>query len=197
MQRCWKGFVVFVLLGLLVLPGAVPSATAQEGDKELPVIKLVHSRDVDDLPSYVGIEEGFFEEAGVKVELVFMVGEQNALAGVMKNDIQAAPLSVESLYKLADKEVPVKIVVWLGRAHQGTHCGIHVGKDTKYQTFKDLKGARIATSGNLMPKTMLTHAAHLGGLELKDLRPIYGGRPDNPMQCEAALRSGAIDGFIV
>ncbi|MHC1727290.1 MAG: hypothetical protein AB9866_15000 [Syntrophobacteraceae bacterium] len=75
--------------------------------------------------------------------------------------------------------MPVKVVVWLGQAHKGTKCGIHVGKDTKYQTLKDLKGARIATSGNLMPKTMLTHAAHLGGLELKDLRPIYGGRTNS------------------
>lgn len=197
MKIKWKKLIVPVILGLLTLPGASASAATEEGGRQLPIVKIVHVRDVDDLPFYVGVEEGFFEEAGVKVELVFIKGEQNALAGVMKNDVQAGNISVESLYKLADKDVPVKVVVWLGQAHEGTRCGIHVGKDTKYQSFKDLKGARIATSGNLMPKTMLTHAAHLGGLELKDLRPIYGGRPDNPMQHEAALRSGAVDGFIV
>ncbi|MDX9895049.1 MAG: ABC transporter substrate-binding protein [Desulfofustis sp.] len=195
MKQRIKRFLLLLLTGLLFFPGSVWSAI--ENSAELPVVKIVYARDIDDLPFYVGVEEGFFEQEGVKVELVFIKGEQNALAGVMKNDVQAANISVESLYKLADKEVPVKVVTWLGQAHEGTKCGIHVGVNTPYQTFSDLKGARIATSGNLMPKTMLTHAVHLGGLELKDLRPIYGGRPDNPMQHEAALRAGAVDGFIV
>jgi ABC-type nitrate/sulfonate/bicarbonate transport system substrate-binding protein len=189
--------VAIISLLSLLIPREAPWAAEKQNGADLPIVKIVHARDVDDLPFYVGVEEGFFEEFGVKVELAFIKGEQNALAGVMKNNVQAGNITVESLYKLADKEVPIKVVVWLGQAHEGTKCGIHVGKDTKYNTFKDLKGARIATSGNLMPKTMLTHAAHLGGLELKDLRPIYGGRPDNPMQHEAALRSGAVDGFIV
>ncbi|BDD88629.1 ABC transporter substrate-binding protein [Desulfofustis limnaeus] len=195
MKQRVKRFWLLLLTGLCFFPGSVCSAI--ENSSELPVVKIVYARDIDDLPFYVGVEEGFFEQEGVKVELVFIKGEQNALAGVMKNDVQAANISVESLYKLADKEVPVKVVTWLGQAHEGTKCGIHVGVNTPYRTFSDLKGARIATSGNLMPKTMLTHAVHLGGLELKDLRPIYGGRPDNPMQHEAALRAGAVDGFIV
>ena len=82
-------------------------------------------------------------------------------------------------------------------AHAKTKCGIHIGKDSKYKTLKDIKGLRIATSGSLAAKTLVRRAAELGGYEMKDIRPLWGGRPDNPMQHEAALRSGGIDAFIV
>jgi NitT/TauT family transport system substrate-binding protein len=63
--------------------------------------------------------------------------------------------------------------------------------------LNDLKGIRIAAGSSIMVKTLLTHAAAKGGYTLKDIRPMWGGTPDNPMQYEAALRSGGIDGFIV
>ena len=55
----------------------------------------------------------------------------------------------------------------------------------------------VATGGSIMVKTLLTHAAHLGEMSLEDMRPLWGATPDNPMQYEAALRSGGVEGFIV
>ena len=171
------------------------SATATAGD--LPSVKLVYWRSIDDLPLYVGVEKGFFKDAGVNVELKYIKGEHNVLAGVLRGDINGGYISLASLIKLAEKKAPIKVVMWMGHAHQGTKCGIHVGAQSKYKTLSDLKGIRLATSGSIMTKTLLTHAVAKGGYTLEDINPLWGGRPDNPMQHEAALRSGGIDAFIV
>lgn len=180
------------MIGILCV-GAFP---ALAGD-DLPTIKVIHGRTIDNIALYVGVEEGFFKQAGVNVELMYVKGEQNVLAGVLRGDIDAGEISLCSLCKLAEKKIPIKLVSWLGHAHAKTKCGIHVGKDSKYQDLKDIKGLRLATSGSIAAKTLVRRAAELGGYEMKDIRPLWGGRPDNPMQHEAALRSGGVDAFIV
>jgi ABC-type nitrate/sulfonate/bicarbonate transport system substrate-binding protein len=194
----WQRFSVG--LGLLLLLSCASLAGAAEARKEvsmLPKVRLTYWRSIDDLPLYVGIEEGFFKEAGVDIELTYIKGEPNVLAAALKGDVDGGYMSLASMFKLAEKHLPVKVVIWMGHAHAGTKCGIHVGAQSDIHTLAGLKGARIACGGSIMIKTMLTHAAHQGGLTIKDLRPLWGGRPDNPMQHEAALRSGGVDGFIV
>ncbi len=183
------------ILCMIAIPcmGTFPALAGND----LPTITVIHSRTIDNIALYVGVEEGLFEEAGINVKLMYVKGEQNILAGVLRGDIDAGEISLSSLCKLAEKKIPIKLVSWLGHAHAKTKCGIHIGKDSKYKTLKDIKGLRIATSGSLAAKTLVRRAAELGGYEMKDIRPLWGGRPDNPMQHEAALRSGGIDAFIV
>lgn len=191
------------LLGMLVtilfisMASISAEATADNSANELPTVKIVYWRSIDDLPLYVGVEKGFFKEAGVNVELEFIKGEPNVLAGVLRGDVNAGYISLASLIKLAEKKVPIKVVMWMGHAHEKTKCGIHVGAQSKYQTLEDVKGMRLATSGSINSKTMLTHALSKGGYTMDDIRPLWGGQPDNPMQYEAALRSGGVDAFIV
>lgn len=198
MKKVSKRISLLSMLSMLLLL-AVPAiaSSAEVKNENLPTIRVVHDRTIDNIGLYVGIEEGFFEDAGVNVELIYVKGEQNKLAGVMRGDIDCGEISLPSLYKLTEQDLPVKVVVWNGHAHKKTKCGIHVGVNTKYETLQDIKGLRIATSGSIAAKTLLTRAAELGGYELDDLRPLWGGRPDNPMQHEAALRSSGIDAFIV
>jgi ABC-type nitrate/sulfonate/bicarbonate transport system substrate-binding protein len=170
---------------------------AADNSAKLPTVKIVYWRSIDDLPLYVGVEKGYFEEAGVNVELEYIKGEPNVLAAVLRGDVNAGYISLASLIKLAEKKVPIKVVMWMGHAHEKTKCGIHVGAQSKYQTLQDMKGIRLATSGSINSKTMLTHALAKGGYTMKDIRPLWGGQPDNPMQYEAALRSGGVDAFIV
>jgi ABC-type nitrate/sulfonate/bicarbonate transport system substrate-binding protein len=189
----WRKVIPLLLLIMLL----VPSAYAAGKPSELPTVKIVYWRSIDDLPLYVGVEKGFFKEAGVNVELEYIKGESNILAAVLRGDVNAGYISLASLIKLAEKRVPIKVVLWMGHAHEKTKCGIHVGAQTKYKTLKDLKGIRLASSGSINGRTMLTHALAKGGYTMKDIRPLWGGQPDNPMQYEAALRSGGVDAFIV
>jgi ABC-type nitrate/sulfonate/bicarbonate transport system substrate-binding protein len=189
-----KKLTLLVALVMIVL---VSPVAAEENRPELPTVKIVYWRSIDDLPLFVGVEKGFFQQAGVNVDLEFIKGEPNALAAVLRNDVNGGYISLASLIKLSEKKVPVKVVMWMGHAHKGTKCGIHVGAQTKYRTLQDLKGIRLATGGGINSKTMLTHALAKGGYAMQDIRPLWGATPDNPMQYEAALRSGGVDAFIV
>jgi ABC-type nitrate/sulfonate/bicarbonate transport system substrate-binding protein len=189
-----KKMALLVALVMIVL---VSPVAAEENRPELPTVKIVYWRSIDDLPLFVGVEKGFFQQAGVNVDLEFIKGEPNALAAVLRNDVNGGYISLASLIKLSEKKVPVKVVMWMGHAHKGTKCGIHVGAQTKYRTLQDLKGIRLATGGGINSKTMLTHALAKGGYAMQDIRPLWGATPDNPMQYEAALRSGGVDAFIV
>jgi NitT/TauT family transport system substrate-binding protein len=192
------GWMLGMLLVLPVLTGAAATWAAEaSADAPLPTVRLTYWRSIDDLPLYVGIEQGFFKQAGVDVKLTYIKGEPNVLAAALRGDVDGGYMSLASMFKLAEKNLPVKVVIWMGHAHAGTKCGIHVAAQSKIHELSDLKGARIACSGSIMIKTMLTHAARKGGLSIDDVRPLWGGRPDNPMQHEAALRSGGVDGFIV
>ena len=198
MQLLYGRRITLLLMGVFLAVASMAWAAESGQDAaDLPTVKLVYERDIDSLPLYVGVEEGFFHDAGVNVELEYIKGEQNILAAALRGDIAGGTISLASLCKLSEKDIPIKVVLWLGHAHKGTKCGIHVGKDSKYQTLHDIKGLRVATSGSINSKTMLRHAASLGGYDMDDIRPLWGGRPDNPMQHEAALRSGGIDAFIV
>ncbi len=188
---------IFSALLILVAFCVVPVVSAAGNSTELPTMKIVYWRSIDDLPLYVGVEKGFFKEAGVNVELQYIKGETNVLAAVLRDDVNAGYISLASLIKLAEKRVPIKVVMWMGHAHEKTKCGIHVGAQTKFNSLENIKGLRIATSGSINSKTLLHHALVKGGLGWKDIRPLWGGQPDNPMQHEAALRSGGIDAFIV
>lgn len=197
LYRCFINTVFYSLLMAAMLMISLNQGITEGRAEDLPTVKLVYWRSIDDLPLYVGVEKGFFKEAGINLELEYISGEPNTLAAVMRGDVSGGYISLSSLIKLAEEKAPIKVVSWMGHAHKGTKCGIHVGAQTKYKTLEDLKGIRIATSGSVMVKTLLTHAVHLGGYTLKDIRPMWGGTPENPMQHEAALRSGGIDAFIV
>lgn len=202
MHHLYRFFIkkILFLLFLLFLPAILmiplyPGITKSYA-ADLPTAKIVYGRSIDDLPLYVGVGKDFFKEAGVNVELEHISGEPNTLAAVLRGEVSGAFISLSSLIKLAEEKAPIKVVAWMGHAHKGTKCGIHVGAQTKYKTLEDMKGIRIATGGSVMTKTLLSHAAYLGGYTLKDIQPMWG-TPENPMQYEAALRSGGIDAFIV
>ena len=91
---------------LMLLAGA-----ACTRNKELPVVRLAYTRSIDDLPFFVGMEEKLFEREGVRVEMTRLTGNTSALAGVMRNDIQAAVIGLPQVYSAAGQSIPIK--VWL------------------------------------------------------------------------------------
>lgn len=183
------GLCLFLAVGLL------PSNTATAEDP--PVVKIAYRKNIDDLPFYVAIEEGFFAEEGIKLEMILLSGTQNILSASLRGDLHGGPLSPSDAFMLAEKNVPIKVVTWLGHAHPGTKCGIHVAAQSDIHSLSDLKGKRIGVASTINSKILLTEAARQGGLAEDEFRILWGGRPENPMQHEAALRSGGIDGFVV
>lgn len=157
------------------------------------VMKVVYGRSIDDLPLYVGLEEGFWEAEGLTVELVRLVGEHNIIAAALHGDIHAAQLNPGSVFHATLQKIPVKIVAWLGHAHAGTHCGLHVDAKSQIRSITDLKGARVAEAGSITTAMILSETLSTTGLSYTDIRAIKGIKLDDSMKHEAALRSKGVD----
>jgi ABC-type nitrate/sulfonate/bicarbonate transport system substrate-binding protein len=188
----WKKNML--LLMALFLAATVHWAFA--ADDTNPVIHLAYSRVIDDLPFFVGIEEGFFEKEGVHVELVRLTGATNTLAAVVRDDLQAAVISSVQVFPAAQQSLPIKVVSWLGRAHSGTHCGLHVRKNGDIHSLQNLRGKKIAMSNDNMSRMIISEALAKKGMTTSDVEIILGLGSDDPMQHEAVLKSGRVDVII-
>jgi NitT/TauT family transport system substrate-binding protein len=186
MEKCIIPTAIIILIGI--------SCFVFAADK--PVIRISYSRVIDDLPFYVGVEEGFFEKEGVRVELSRVVGANNILAAVIRNDLQAGIISATQVFPAAQQALPIKVVSWLGKAHSGTHCGIHVRKSGDIQTLADLRGKKISLSNDNMNRTIISEALAHANMTSGDANLILGMALDDPMQHEAVLKSGRVDAII-
>jgi len=159
----------------------------------IPVIKIAHTRVIDDLPFFVGVEEGFFEREGVKVELVTLTGTTNTLAAVMKNEIQGGIIGATQVFFAAKENIPIKVVAWLGKSHKGTVCGLHVRKSGNVRRVGDLRGKRIVLSSDISSRALISEALDRSGIKLAEVIVDAGLGLDNPMQYEAVLKTGWVD----
>jgi NitT/TauT family transport system substrate-binding protein len=185
--------ITALVLAILAYSGFAGSAAKTEGK---PVIRLAYSRVIDDLPFFVGIEEHFFEKEGVQVELVRLTGATTTLAAVMRDDLQASVISSAQVFPAAQQSLPIKVVAWLGRAHAGTHCGLHVRKESDIRRLQDLRGKKISVSNDNMTRTIISEALSQAGMTTRDAEIILGIGADDPMQHEAVLKTGRVDVII-
>ncbi len=167
-----------------------------EKGKEPAVVKVSYGMYVDDLPFYVALEEGFWQDEGIQVELVRLPGQANNLAAALRGDIACGSINLSTAVHAAAKNLPFKVVAWFGRAHEETHCGIHVDQKSDIRTVRDLKDKRIALGGSISTKIILNRALEKEGMAQDDVKRIEGIKIDEAMKHEAALRSKGIDGII-
>ena len=194
LKKVKSGLIGFLLTGIIIIfVGLTSSGKALAEVESLSVMKVTYSRSIDDLPLYVALEEGLWKKEGLTVKLVRLVGETNIIAGVMHGDIQAGHMDLSSACHAALKNIPVKIVAWLGRAHSGTRCGLHADTRSRIFTVKDLKGKRIATSGSISTEMFLFKALAEAGLTFDDIKAVRGIKLDEAMKHESALKSKGID----
>jgi NitT/TauT family transport system substrate-binding protein len=188
----------YMLVAALILVSVAHSGFVggADGANGKPVIRLAYSRVIDDLPFFVGIEEHFFEKEGVQVELVRLTGATTTLAAVMRDDLQASVISSAQVFPAAQQSLPIKVVAWLGRAHSGTHCGLHVRKESDIYRLQDLRGKRISVSNDNMTRTIVSEALSQVGMTTRDVDIILGIGADDPMQHEAVLKTGRVDVII-
>ena len=189
----FKGCKTLLLITFLLFTVLIGQDYASAEDCPLGVMKVTYGRSIDDLPLYVGIEEKFWEKEGLKVELVRLAGEQNIIAAALHGDINAGHLAPPAFFYAVKAKIPIKIVAWLGRAHKGTRCGLHADRQSNIKTISDLKGKRIATSGDISARMILRETLIKAGLTFDDIHEIKGIKLDEAMKHEAALRSKGVD----
>lgn len=99
----------------------------------------------DKSPVYVGVEKGFFEEAGLDVSIASGRGSTDAITKIATGqaDIGSADIGALMAAKAQDDSLPVKVVYTM--FNQAPHAFFTL-KSSGMKTVTDVDGKRVATS---------------------------------------------------
>jgi NitT/TauT family transport system substrate-binding protein len=148
---------------------------------------------VDVAPIYLGVDQGFFEERGLNVELVPGSGGAAAVPGVVSGDYDLAFGNVTSLLLASSEGLPLRIVAngvaTTGDA-EGDFSQVMVPADSPIQDVAGLQGQTVAVNNlkNIGEVTIRKAIEDAGG-DPSDVQFVELPFPDMP----AALEAGDID----
>jgi NitT/TauT family transport system substrate-binding protein len=119
------------------------------GGQEVRSIRVGVIPIVDVAPIYLGQEQGFFEDRGIKIELVQGSGGAAAVPGVVSGDYDFSFGNVTSVLLAGSQDLPLRYVA-NGVSSTGDpetdFSGVVVPADSSVQDAADLAGKRIAVN---------------------------------------------------
>ncbi len=182
MQRMKIGFSV-ILMSLFLFP--------LTGNAQLKSVKIAAtSKDIlDNLPLFVGVRMGYFEEVGQKLEISYFRGGGEVLRAITTHsvDIGATPAASAVLIAAAKGE-PLKIVSSSLAPLAGVVWVVPV--DSPIKSIKDLKGKKAGySSPGSLTYTVLQTILRKEGLE-KDVQLVRVGSPGDSW---AAVKNKLVD----
>jgi NitT/TauT family transport system substrate-binding protein len=171
-----------LVLGALAVPAAAEVRTVRVGW----CAKTVSSAAA---PFAIAQKLGWFEKAGIKVELVPLPGSTDCVKLVATKDVQISLPSMEPLAIIRPQGVKAKFFY---TAYQGNIYGIAVPADSPVKTMADLKGKRIGVTSMASAGVVVARAlAKQAGLDPdKDISIVVAGES---AQTAALLRSKQVD----
>src|SRR3954469_3983199 len=171
-----------LVLGALAAPAAAEPRTVRVGW----CAKTVSSAAA---PFAIAQKLGWFEKAGIQVELVPLPGSADCVKLVATRDVQISLPSVEPLAIIRPQGVKAKFFY---TAYQGNIYGIAVPADSPVKTMADLKGKKIGVTSMASAGVILARAlAKQAGLDPdKDVSIVVAGES---AQTAALLRSKQVD----
>ncbi|RBM22555.1 nitrate ABC transporter substrate-binding protein [Prauserella sp. PE36] len=151
----------------------------------------------DVAPLYVGREQGFFADEGLRVEPQEFAGGAEILPAVQSGDLQFGFSNTTSLLIAASRGLPVRILtqgVQEAATEQQSWSHIWVRADSGITTPKDLEGKRISLN-TLRNITEVTAKAALEkhGVDISTLQFVEVPFPE----ANAALEQGEVDAIYV
>ncbi|MDR3603902.1 MAG: ABC transporter substrate-binding protein [Syntrophaceae bacterium] len=178
---------LFVCWSCLLLSGTAYSQNPSVSSIRMAVLQ----NDIHHLPLWVALDEGFFKEQGINVEI----------AGIFRSgpEIMSA-FSAGSLDMAYVGEAPTVTAVANGTANVAILAQVNtegsaivVGKNSLIRTISDLKGKQVAIPGySTVQDLLLSKALGESGLDPKQVKIIV----IKPPEMIGALRTDQIDAFI-
>ncbi len=178
---------IFIFLSCLIFS---PTVYSQNSSASL-VRMAVLQNDIHHLPLWVALDEGFFKEQGINVEI----------AGIFRSgpEIMSA-FSAGALDMAYVGEAPSVTAVANGTANVAILAQVNtegsaivVGKNSPIKTISDLKGKQIAIPGySTVQDLLLRKALGESGLDPKQAKIVV----IKPPEMIGALRTNQIDAFI-
>lgn len=167
-----KRKILGVILGLLVILIVVVTATklTKKNEKSLTTVKLAEvTHSAFYAPMYVAIENGYFKENGINIDLILTSGADKVASAVLSNDVEigfAGPESAIYVYKGGEEDY---LVTFAGLTKRDGQFIVSRNPIENF-TLNDLKGKEIL-AGRLggMPVLNFQNALKNEGVNEKDI----------------------------
>jgi NitT/TauT family transport system substrate-binding protein len=178
-----------VVIAVLVLAALVVAAPAHAELRTVRVGWCAKTVSSAAAPFAIAQKLGWFEKAGIKVELVPLPGSTDCVKLVATKAVEVSLPSVEPLAIIRPQGVKAKFFY---TAYQGNIYGIAVPADSPVKTMADLKGKKIGVTSMASAGVILARAlAKAAGLDPdKDISIVVAGEA---AQTAALLRSKQVD----
>jgi len=158
------------LIALAVLVGSLTFAEAQEA-----TIRVGAVRSLSSIATVIGVEKGYYKDAGVNVEIETLGSSGDAMALISQNRLQVVEGGISAAYFNAlAKDLPV--IITNDRVSSPVHHELIVRSDLKdeIKSLKDLKGRTItANSRGAVNNYEIAKLLETVGLTLKDVEVKY------------------------
>lgn len=152
---------------------------------------------VDVAPIYLGVEQGFFSDRGLDLELVQAQGGAAIVPAVLSGEYEFGFSNVTSLLLAKSRGLPLKVVA-AGNSTTGDPeddiGALLVPADSPIQSPADLEGKTVAinTAKNISD-TVVRESARQAGADPAQVKFTELGFPDMP----AAIEAGRVDAAFV
>lgn len=195
MNRSAKTLIGAAAIATLALAGctSAPTETEQPADGELRTVNIVAVPVVDVAALYVGINQGFFEEEGLELNIEFGQGTAASIPALLNGQYDIQYGGSINLLQAVASGLPVEAIAVGGRTTgvQGEdHGGLVVLEDSPIQTPADLEGRTVAVNAlrGLHEVALYASISQAGG-DPTQVNFVEMALPD----MGAALESGQID----
>lgn len=125
-------FTILIIVGILSYP--------REKTNKIRVAEVTHS--VFYTPFYVALENGYFKEEGLNIELILTPGADKVTAAVLSNDVEIGFCGTEATIYVYNNKEKDYLVNFAGLTKKD---GSFLVSRKKYENFKlsDLKGKKV------------------------------------------------------
>jgi NitT/TauT family transport system substrate-binding protein len=136
-----KKIIITIIIGLILIIGII-KIIPKENKKDITTIKVAEvTHSVFYAPFYVAIENNYFKENDLDIDLILTSGADKVSAAVLSNDVQigfAGPESTIYVYNGGESDYIKSFAGLTKRDGQ-----FIVGRENKELSLKDLKGKEI------------------------------------------------------
>jgi len=184
--------IISILVIAIIIIGAFFVFSPEQEEQKITNVKISDRGLASALPIYVAIEKGYFEEFGLKPELVKLSSGNDVFNALTRNELDIGEIPIDPLIFAEDKaNTGVKIFL-VGKWSQNTNKNfdaLFVVKDSSINSLKDLEGKKIGVFPGVTAKTFLAYYLKERGIDSSKVEFVQLA-PNLHLQ---SLSSGAID----
>ncbi len=155
------------LLSLTIVV-AIVAATSCQKRPAAPVYRIGLGPWVGFGPFYLAKQKGFFNEAGVQVDLIVLTGLAERNSALMSDRIDALAAPVDYFVLSAGNHLETTIVMAIDESSGGDG----IVANSSIQRIEDLKGKTVAFQRGLPSEFFLRALLHQQGISLHDLKTV-------------------------